>query len=1376
MILQKPKSSLLWTIFVILIFHFKDVSSLSCSTVRRLAENNVTANMRFAETLDNINNKVAYTNLDNDRAFCAHWQLGFYIQIDFKTMNIITQLQIQGFQLNGSNYHIKGFTLESSLDGVNWYKVHEEKQVTSPKYFIVKGTGNTAMSLKVPEQVVGKYMRLFPRSPGKGENWNVMCVQFAVFGCTNFQLPKVTSKTIVTTGLLDKGINLTCSTHSVVGIILKWVNHTTSSKHITEHLPGERVETVIHLKLELDEMFKFSCITSHDDGSVTCSYEFVCQSTFVFKPSKIEQSITKVLVKIFLPTQVKAFSVASKNRTGVLISWKKPQLKDIASSILTYALTCNMTGSNNTRYFSLARSSMFLQIPQTYFPTQCRLRVMKGLGITRLPFIFNPPPAVVNFRSLSLRPSVTPHVTVIKFLSEAVKIFVQCTFTKFEYGVVKGIVVNATMISYGGRKPTQRFVKDIVNKVIPLSKGTTFLNQSFGKIGKLKPWSKYNIKVAVYNEDNLLSNPSKGVTASTREGKPTQGPSLVIMMQAETSLSLKVKQEKGNLDIVHNNGKLTSYTLLYREENSNKNKTMDEPYKADTIFEITGLKPSTRYIFRCKAATKAGKGPFGKALKLEMNSGIPSEPIDLQPISTSYQFGIEWQQPHQPGGRITKYEIRVTYNNHTVLHFNHYKTAELQRLFDFRTLSVEQVAIRAYTKAGAGEWSPPLIINLTNNPLNKQTALIIGFSVAFALFAAFVVMCFVYFRRQYRAQPPMKDYQLNMLNSQEIEVFHDDEDPNESDMEIGSFNDSGSSQASSTYNVGRSAHNPVPVEEFSGYINMAKQDDYKIFLSDFRNQLPVGRCYSCSIADKPENIEKNRYSNICAYDHSRIVLKNDVDDEGISDYINANSLYGYTKHEDGNYKYISTQGPLESTVADFWHMVWQEGSNIIVMLTNLEENEKVKCVLYWPHEDTKTYGRISVTLDKIERTADYIMRTFQIAHLDSKEQRIVRQFHFVPWPDHGVPDYPTALLSLRRRVRHYYETGKPMVVHCSAGVGRSGCFILIDAMLERIDNEHTVDIFSYLNYMRTRRIYMVQTFEQYIFAHTAVLEYITFGNTETFLGELDKKFKDLVRGNGMAEEFALLEMNKVSDRQPDNVSKVVLRDGTLVEASLVDGFKQRNAFILTKAPSENNVIDFWKMVLEKQCHTIVMLNKCQEDSQEYFKYWPDLDGHNSYQNIAVMLNSEVANGNIMTRKVKVTTNNRRCEVNHFQFVDWPDTDIPDQRVYNNICTLMQAVEKSQHNLGNGPIIVHSGNDYGRSGTFIAVYNSTERLKVEQLIDVLQCVRAIRITQPLAVDNVCQYQFIYNMLRTYLEGFENYCNYKEYNVCRSPFGSTSSTFS
>ena len=268
----------------------------------------------------------------------------------------------------------------------------------------------------------------------------------------------------------------------------------------------------------------------------------------------------------------------------------------------------------------------------------------------------------------------------------------------------------------------------------------------------------------------------------------------------------------------------------------------------------------------------------------------------------------------------------------------------------------------------------------------------------------------------------------------------------------------------------------------------------------------------------------------------------------------------------------------------------------------------------------------------------------------------------------------------------------------------------------------------------------------------------------------------------------------------------------VLEAVLSFLIKKKRVFqndLPTQAPTAETAEQFWKVVLEKQCHTIVMLNKCKGDGKprdtegaegagedgaeaggaeagdeepQYFKYWPDVEGHNSYENIAVMLNTEVANGNIMTRKLKVTTNNannpgagsRRCEVNHFQFTDWPSGDVPEERVMPNVCTLMQAVEKSQHNLGNGPILVHSGREYGRSGTFLAVYNSTERLKVEQLIDVLQCVRAIRIPQPLAVDNIAQYRFIYNMLRTYLEGFENYCNYKEYNACRSPFGSTSST--
>jgi len=525
-----------------------------------------------------------------------------------------------------------------------------------------------------------------------------------------------------------------------------------------------------------------------------------------------------------------------------------------------------------------------------------------------------------------------------------------------------------------------------------------------------------------------------------------------------------------------------------------------------------------------------------------------------------------------------------------------------------------------------------------------------------------------------------------------------------------------------------------------------------------------GKCYSAEVSDRPENKPKNRYVNVPAYDHSRVILRPEGGKRIIhhreSDYVNANHIEGYCPQS--TTKYIASQGPMEMVFPDFWRMIWQENVTVIIMLTNLEEGGKVKCDQYWPSQGACKYGHVTVRFIRVDQTADYLIRVFDVEKGSGKDKikRQLIQFHFVSWPDYGVPEFPTAILSLRRRVRHYYNGDAPILVHCSAGIGRTGCFIVIDAMLERIDNgEETVDVFNYLQYLRTRRLNMVQTLDQYIFAHLSIREYLTFGDTELSAIDFERKFKELQKDNRLEREFELIESTSPDLSSIDNSCKVLLRNGKFIDVFYIDGYKQRDAFLLCNSPSTDMTSDFWKMLIEQNCHTVVMLNRLEEEEQH--KYWPDMNTHYNYEYYSVVMMSEQVNGNIVTRKFKITSSEspgEHFELQHFQFLDWPSDETPTSK--DSILTLMSLIEKSRQNYGSGPVLVHSGNGAGRSGTLIAIYNSTERLKVEQLIDVPQCVRAIRTVVPVAIGVNCQYEFIYEMIRRYLEAFETYSNFSD----------------
>lgn len=245
----------------------------------------------------------------------------------------------------------------------------------------------------------------------------------------------------------------------------------------------------------------------------------------------------------------------------------------------------------------------------------------------------------------------------------------------------------------------------------------------------------------------------------------------------------------------------------------------------------------------------------------------------------------------------------------------------------------------------------------------------------------------------------------------------------------------------------------------------------------------MGREQPTTAADLPCNRPKNRFTNILPYDHSRYKLQ-PVDDEEGSDYINANYVPGHNSPRE----FIVTQGPLHSTRDDFWRMCWESGSRAIVMLTRCVEKGREKCDRYWPYDTRPVYyGDIAVTALNESRYPDWTVT--ELAVCRGAEQRVVKHFHFTTWPDFGVPEPPTALARFVRAFRERCPAdARPVVVHCSAGVGRSGTFITLDRALQQLAaHADTLDIFGMVHAMRRERVWMVQTEQQYICIHQCVV-------------------------------------------------------------------------------------------------------------------------------------------------------------------------------------------------------------------------------------------------------------------------------------------------
>ncbi|XP_031551961.1 receptor-type tyrosine-protein phosphatase kappa-like [Actinia tenebrosa] len=270
-------------------------------------------------------------------------------------------------------------------------------------------------------------------------------------------------------------------------------------------------------------------------------------------------------------------------------------------------------------------------------------------------------------------------------------------------------------------------------------------------------------------------------------------------------------------------------------------------------------------------------------------------------------------------------------------------------------------------------------------------------------------------------------------------------------------------------------------------------------LTEEFKSIPVEPMHECKMAKRPANKKKNRYKNIVAYDHSLVTLE-PVNDDQDSCYINASFIRGY---DGAPAAYIATQGPLNNTLDDFWRMIWDHEISSIAMLTNLLELGKRKCHQYWPDKNSARYSDITVTNHKTEVFAYFTIRTFFVSK-DGVPKRKVLHFHFTAWPDNGVPLHATAALAFRQKVLAMSsDDNRPVVIHSSAGVGRTGTYIMIDAMLRQAQTEQqTLDIPGYLHAIRDDRPYMVQTLEQYIFVNMAIYEALTCGNTELQAHEL----------------------------------------------------------------------------------------------------------------------------------------------------------------------------------------------------------------------------------------------------------------------------------
>ncbi|KAH8334868.1 hypothetical protein KR074_010059 [Drosophila pseudoananassae] len=573
----------------------------------------------------------------------------------------------------------------------------------------------------------------------------------------------------------------------------------------------------------------------------------------------------------------------------------------------------------------------------------------------------------------------------------------------------------------------------------------------------------------------------------------------------------------------------------------------------------------------------------------------------------------------------------------------------------------------------------------------------------------------------------------------------------------------------------------------NAYKNRHKDTDYG-FLREYELLPNRFSDRTTKNSDIKENACKNRYPDIKAYDQTRVKLA-PINGLQTTDYINANFVIGYKERK----KFICAQGPMESTIDDFWRMIWEQHLEIIVMLTNLEEYNKAKCAKYWPEKvfDTKQFGDILVKFAHERKTGDYIERTLNVSKNkanvgEEEDRRQITQYHYLTWKDFMAPEHPHGIIKFIRQINSVYSLQRgPILVHCSAGVGRTGTLVALDSLIQQLEEEDSVSIYNTVCDLRHQRNFLVQSLKQYIFLYRALLDTGTFGNTDINISNMTSAIESLKRKpnepNGKCKlelEFEKLlatadeisksccvgenEENAMKNRSqeviPYDRNRVILtplpmRDNsTYINASFIDGYDNSETFIIAQDPLENTIGDFWRMISEQSVSTLIMISEIGDGPRKCPRYWADDEVQ--YDHILVKyVHSESCP--YYTRREFYVTNCKiddTLKVTQFQYNGWPTVDGEVPEVCRGIIELVdQAYNhyKSHKNSGcRSPLAVHCSLGTDRSSIFVAMCILVQHLRLEKCVDICATTRKLRSQRTGLINSYAQYEFLHRAIINY----------------------------
>jgi len=794
-------------------------------------------------------------------------------------------------------------------------------------------------------------------------------------------------------------------------------------------------------------------------------------------------------------------------------------------------------------------------------------------------------------------------------------------------------------------------------------------------------------------------------------------------------------------------------------------------------YTLTGLDPYTIYTVWVKAFGKDSESPESEKITVTTDTNVPSAPrLTNVTCYDTLKVYVEWRRPEVFHLNVDYYYVYYKPKSDSVYqrHQIQGNTEDPQRFFlednensKLETRQTYEVKICAGTKSiyrgqvvYMGEFSEEQLVYLPligcsqddQGPGEMSAGMILG-AVASVLFLILAIIGFVVWRRYFKA------------------AYYYLEDPPRLVPPVGipDWEEEPSADG---------GRGPVSVEDFPAHVSRLHVDSDIGFSREYDEILK----YSAKSvhathehSSLPDNKHKNRYLNIVAYDHSRVQLSQLPGQKKGSDYINANYIDGFQKF----HAYIGTQGPLDETFESFWRMVWEQNVYVIVMITNLTERGRRKCDMYWPKEGTATYGNLEVQLVKEEVMSNYSIRTMKTKHLKLKKkkwycgERTVLQYHYTSWPDHGTPADTLPVLSfVAKSTQSNPPDGGPIIVHCSAGVGRTGTYIVIDAMLRQAKAKQELNVFGFLKHIRSQRSHLVQTEEQYVFLHDALAEALLSGITTTTpttiatdlialhepVSEVDSTTR-LQRQYDLVTAFSPNEYDHMAAKKPFNLAKnrdpsllpvesarvcLTPKPGTegsdYINATWLQGYTRLREFVVTQHPTQDTRDAFWTMLWDHNSQTVVLLTTIDEDTTPVF--WPqqgevfDMDcfkvrfieetNHEGHSTLDFVVSSKVDDYELTVRVI-------HCS-------GWPY----NARPLHNVLNVVNLVQSWYLEYQNGPLVVVDKFGGTEAATFCALTTLSKQLNSENQLDIYQVAKLYHNKRPCVWRSKEDYLYLYRV--------------------------------